>query len=94
MEQSEKEILYKNIEWLERIYNNHLTDEYAYKNEIRCFIAELRQVAGLSRDECSECGRLGNSMINGDCTECKRLEEEHREDIESRETAYRLAKGF
>lgn len=94
MEQIEKNILLKYIEWLERIYNNHLTDEYTYKNEIRCTISELRERAGIGADECSECGVLGSSMINGNCSECVKAEREQADIMDAQETAYRLAKGF
>jgi hypothetical protein len=71
-------------------YNANRDSAFQNKAEIYDHLMELRELAGLDRDECSDCGAIGCSMINGACFECT----ESRDERASDERAYQIAKGF
>lgn len=91
---NQKEIFLKFINAIEAVYNEHLHEDYKYKNELCQTVSDLRTFAGIERDECPECGALGLSMINGECYQCVEGKTEHEDIMAAQEGAYRQAKGF
>jgi hypothetical protein len=71
-------------------YNANRDSAFPNKAEIYNTIMELRELAGFDRDECSDCGAIGSSMVNGACYECT----EGRDERASDERSYQIAKGF
>jgi hypothetical protein len=85
-----KKILNQIITDMQDRYNANRDSAFQNKAEIYNTIMELRELAGLDRDECKECGAIGSSMVNGACFECV----EGRDERAGNERAYQIAKGF
>jgi hypothetical protein len=78
-----KKVLNQIITDMQERYNENRNSKFEFKIEIAEYIHELRELAGLDRDECEECHAIGCSMVNGKCYEC---EEERLDNSEMADT--------
>lgn len=89
-----KSVLHQIISDMQDRYNANRDSKFECKIEIGEIIHELRELAGFAKDECSECGAIGCSMVNGQCFECVEGKGEQADIMAAQEGAYRQAKGF
>ena len=74
-----KKVLNQIITDMQERYNSNRDSSFEFKTEIAEYIHELRELAGLDRDECEECGAIGCSMVNGKCYECEESQADYNE---------------